>query len=176
MSRDYSKVRPEFWTRGTGKGLRGDLEAQVVAMYLITGPASHMTGLFYLPAPTLSHETGIPLEGALKALRSLSEGGFSRYDEESEHVFIPEMARFQIGENLSQRDNRHKALVRELDGLRKSPFFNDFIEKYGEPYELKGLFAVQPLLRGLEAPSNPLVSGFLGRRDPIAVSHRAIIG
>ena len=43
--RDYAKIRPVFWTRGTGKKLRGDPEAQVVALYLMSAPLSHMTGL-----------------------------------------------------------------------------------------------------------------------------------
>ena len=44
-----------------------------------------MTGLFYLPIPTIAHEIGLPLERASKALRSLSEVGFAFYDDKPRH-------------------------------------------------------------------------------------------
>ena len=35
-----------------------------------------------------------PLEGASKALRSLSEGGFAHYDDAADEVWVPEMAAY----------------------------------------------------------------------------------
>ena len=70
--RAYGKVLPRFWTGETGKALRTlGAEAQVVAMYLVTGPSASWLGLYYLPMPTLCHETGRGLQGARKALGSL---------------------------------------------------------------------------------------------------------
>ena len=97
--REYAKVAPQFWTGTTGKRLRGmGRDVQVVALYLVTCPSANMLGLYYLPLPTLCHEIGMKPEGALKALRRVSEGGFATYDTASEHVWVKEMARFQIGE------------------------------------------------------------------------------
>lgn len=78
--------------------------------------------------PTISHETGISPQGALKALRSLSEAGFCRYDAPSEWIFVPSMARFQIGERLEPKDNRIKWIRRELETLVKAPFLQQFPE------------------------------------------------
>ena len=36
--RDYGKVNGQFWTGKTGKALRVDAQAQIVAMYLVTSP------------------------------------------------------------------------------------------------------------------------------------------
>jgi len=157
--RDYAKVSPQFWTGDTGKFLRGlGPRAQVIAMYLMTCPSATMLGLYYLPLPTLCHETASPSKEALKDLRRLSQGGFSYYDEASEHVFVPEMARFQIGESLTKRDNRHKALLRELDALKKSPFFKHFLDRYRDAYELHDL-TIEPSTPSLfEAPLEPLRS------------------
>src|SRR5437899_9218726 len=74
--REYAKVAPQFWTGETGKRIRAlGRDAQVVALYLVSSPSSTMLGFYYLPIPTLCHEIGISRQGALKALRSLSEAG-----------------------------------------------------------------------------------------------------
>lgn len=114
--REFGKVGPTFWTRGTGKALRGHPEAQIVALYLMSAPTSNMIGLYYLPISTIAHDTGLPLEGASKGLRRASEGGFCTYDEASEMVFVHTMAPRQLGlddgEALSPKDNRVKAIVK----------------------------------------------------------------
>ena len=57
--RDYAIVSPRFWIGTTGRELRRlGPEVQVVALYLLTAPHSNMIGLYYLPIPTLCHETG----------------------------------------------------------------------------------------------------------------------
>lgn len=135
--RDYSKVSPVFWTGDTGRSLRkAGREAQVVALYLLTGPNANMIGLYELPLPLLAHHTGMTLEGASKGLRRASEGGFCHYDEASETVWIPEMARFQIGDTISTKDNRHKAIVKEWLTYKKSPFFVAFHARYAKCFEL----------------------------------------
>lgn len=151
--RDYAKVAPQFWTGKTGKALRAQgSHIQVCALYLITCPSANMIGVYYLPMPTLCHETGSTLEGASEALRSLSEVGFSRYDAPSEYVFVPEMAFFQIGPSLSPKDNRHVALLRELEIVKKTPFYDDFMTRYRTAYHLD---EGKPLESPLEAPSKP---------------------
>jgi hypothetical protein len=165
--RDYSKVGPRFWTGDTGRYLRRlGRDAQVTGFYLFTCPNANMLGLYYLPLPTLSHETGIDVETArvvleqlaeapLKPLASPFEGVFARYDEHSETVFVTEMARHQIGEQLTRRDNRHKAVVKELEQFRKSPFFNDFLSRYRADFELQDVPLAKPLASPFGAPSKP---------------------
>lgn len=157
--RDYAKVLPTFWTGPTGRMLRElGAEAQVMAMYLITSPHSTMTGLYRLPVAYASHDTGLTIQGASKALQRLSEVGFAFYEEASEEVWVPEMARIQIGERLLARDNRHKALLKELDRYRKSRFFPHFVEKYREDFALPYGPEEAENARPLEAPSKPLRS------------------
>jgi hypothetical protein len=157
--RDYSKVSPRFWTGDTGKLIRGlGRDCQVIAFYLFTCPSANMLGLYYLAMPTLCHETGSPLKGALKALRSLQEVKFAFYDLPSEQVYVPNMAREQIGDRLERRDNRHKAVLKELQQLRKTPFYNDFVLRYREPFELHEV-QIEPISTSpSEGPSKPLRS------------------
>ena len=135
--RDYGAISPRFWTGETGKKLRGHAEAQIVAAYLMSAPGSHMIGLYSLALPTLCHETGLPQEGASKGLARLSEVGFAEYDSVDEVVWVPEMARFQIGYELHGNDKRIKGVENELEKFRKSKFFNVFLDKYGSCFNLK---------------------------------------
>jgi hypothetical protein len=150
--RDYAKLSPRFWTGETGRAIRdAGRDAQVLALYLLTGPSSNMIGLYYLPIPTLCHETGLTKKGACKALQRLSEAGFARWDECSEQVFVPEMAAHQIGEPLQATDNRVKGIAKDWQSMRKSPFYMDFYWRYRDSYHLPA-----PLPQ--EAPSKPLRS------------------
>ena len=67
--RDYAKVSPHFWVGKTGKQLKKNPEALVVAMYLMTNPHANMLGLYYMPQMFIAHETGLTLEGASKGLQ-----------------------------------------------------------------------------------------------------------
>lgn len=153
--RDYSMVKASFWTGETGRMLRGDRDAQVISLYLITCGSCNMIGLYYLPLPLLCHEIGSPLEGALKGLQRASEALFAHYDRMAEVVFIPEMAAHQVGETLHPKDNRHKSVVKLWQEMAKSRFYMDFYSRYGEAYQLP---EPKPLRSPLEAPSEPLRS------------------
>src|SRR5262245_3823552 len=103
--RDYAKVAPQFWIGQTGRQIKYlGVEAQLIALYLITNPHSTMLGIYYLPLVTIAHEVGIPLEGVQKALSSLCEIGFCSYEEQMEYVWVHKMAFFQIGEQLKSND------------------------------------------------------------------------
>lgn len=153
--RDYAKFVATFWTGETGKKFRGDPRLQVMAVYLFTCPNSNMLGLYYLPLPTIAHELGWTTEGASKALRRVSEGGFAHFDPISECVWVPEMARFQVGDNLSEKDNRCRGVQREYESLPKNPFLGDFFDKYKDIFHLsKRRDSTSPF----EAPCKPLRS------------------
>ena len=150
--RDYAKISPRFWTGETGRKLRAlGRDEQIVALYLLSCPSANMIGLYYLSLPTLAHETGIPLEGASKALQRVCETGFSSFEGVSETIFVFEMARMQIGEYLKSSDNLVKHVWREAEIYRKSGLYKLFVKKYG-----KAFCATPDILS--EAPSKPLRS------------------
>jgi len=153
--REYGVVSPKFWIGSTGRALRGDQAAQLIAAYLITSPHANMLGLYYLPLTVIAHETGSPFKGASKALRRVCEVGFASYDWSSEYVWVPEMARFQIGESLKAGDKRISGVIRELKSLANVPYSQDFWDKYHERFSLP---LIDGLRRGIEAPSKPLRS------------------
>lgn len=156
--RDYSIVKPAFWTGRTGREIRAHgSDAVVVALYLMTAPTATMAGLYYLPLPTLSHETGIPLEGASEALQRVEGVGFCRVDRDLDVVWVVEMVRHQIGDSLKPGDNRVKHLANVLEPYTKSCLYGEFYDRYARAYHLDSTPLPKPLRRTLEGPPKPVI-------------------
>lgn len=153
--RDYSKVSPRYWIGSTGKKLRKSPHGLIVSMYLMTCSHANMLGLYYLPLVYLAHETGLPTAAALQGLESAIDAGFCGYDHESECVWVYEMARFQVGEQLKPADNQVKGVQRDYDNLPDNPFLSEFYDKYqavfhmsnrrGQPKPVAGILAASHL-------------------------------
>ncbi len=154
--REYAKIAPQFWIGQTGKVIKQlGIEAQLITLYLITNPHANMLGIYYLPSNFIAHETGIPLEGASKALRSLCEIEFCSYDDQSEYVWVHEMAFYQVSEQLKANDNRVKGINEAYESLPNLPFLKDFYDKY------KGVLLLEKARENTspsEAPCKPLRS------------------
>ena len=154
--REYGVVSPLFWIGETGRALRKNPNAQRVAIYLMTAPSSEMTGVFYCPLSSILNDVGVfeaplkpltspsegalegvysPLEGVRQAILTLMKLDFCFYDFESEFVFVKEMARWQIGESLKEKDNRVVGLRKYVKSMPK-PIAARFIERYNEDFKL----------------------------------------
>lgn len=158
--RDHATIAGTFWTRGTGKLLRGHAEAQVVAMYLMSCPAASMVGIFHIALPTLCHETGLTIEGAWKGLRRCFDVGFCEYDEGEELVWVPNLARYQVGEVMKPGDKRKAGVIRSLRPFHRHPFYGKFVALYGDAYGLVGGSPYSPPSQKSDAPPKPLQRGF----------------
>jgi hypothetical protein len=146
--RDYGKVSPQFWIGKTGKSLRGEADAQILALYLMTSPHANMIGVYHCPIAYMAHETGLTIEGASKSLQRLVELDFCTFDADDEYVFVHQFALHQVGESLSTSDKRCKGVENELAKVPKNQCWQSFRARYAVPYNL-------PLT---EAPSKPLAS------------------
>lgn len=162
--REYGRVAPTFWTRGSGKKLRGKPLAQVVALYLFTCPSSTMIGIYHLAIPTMAHEIGITLEDAERALAEVCDVGIAQYDHEEELLYLPEGARYQIGESLKPGDKRVAGIRAALAQFNRHPFATDFASRYAVD------FCISP--SGEEAPQKPLPRGILETEKPLGSQAR----
>ncbi len=153
--RDYSKVSPQFWIGKTGKSLRGNPAAQVLAMYLMTSPHANMIGVFHCPILYMAHETGLTFEGASEALESLIVAGFCTYEADSEVVFVHRMAAHQVGESLNPKDNQVKGVQKYYENMAppliKQAFYAIYSVAFCLPDQPKTQLKTQ-------APSKPLAS------------------
>lgn len=153
--RDYGVVSPKFWIGETGKALRGNAPAQVLALYLMTCPHANMIGVFHCPVLYMAHETGLGMEGASKALQSLIEAQYCTYDEASETVFVHRMAAYQVAESLKPGDNRVKGVEREWSNIGPAQLKAAFTAIYSVAFHLP---VEQETKSPLKAPSKPLRS------------------
>ena len=152
--REFGKVSPRFWVAGSGRRMRGNSDAQFLALYLMTCPSSSMSGLFTLSLPAMCHELGLPEKRVRAALEALHDEDVAHFDEAADLVWVPNMIRYQVGERLEQRDNRVPALIRELAPFRGHPFLTELIQRsqgaFCIPESLAG-----PLRRGFETTATP---------------------
>lgn len=135
--RDYAKVAPKMWHGKTIKALRKSPEGLLVALYLMSSPSSNMLGLFAQPVLYMAHETGLGPEGTMKGLLKCVEVGYCSYDEESEFVWVHEMASYQIASELKASDLRCKGIQREYDALPDNPFLGAFYDRYQQAFHLE---------------------------------------
>lgn len=150
--RDYSKVSGAFWTGRTGKALRGKPQLQLTALYLMTSPHANMIGVFQCPLIYISHETGSPLEGATESLWELVNRDFCTYHEDTEMVWVHEMARFQIADALKPGDLRISGIQKMYESLSVPEIKAGFFERYGAAFHLVDN---KPLSSPLPAPTKP---------------------
>lgn len=148
--RKYSSITPKFWIGKTGRKLRCDISAKLVAAYLLSCPNNDMTGIFYCPLCQISAETGLPLEapsvplpspfqgplkGIREALETLQREDFAIYDYESEYVFVKKMALFQIAPELKPTDKRVTGIKTAIESMPEN-FKYLFIKEYNECFNL----------------------------------------
>lgn len=137
MTREYAKVCPKAWHGATFKALRKKgPKALVVGLYLMTSPSSNMLGLYVQPILYMAHETGLGEQGALEGLQGCIEAGFCAYDEASEVVWVFEMAKYQIADELKASDLRCKGIQKDYDGLPDNPFLSQFFDHYSAPFHM----------------------------------------
>lgn len=172
--REYAKVSPKFWTGETGQELaRRGSEALVVALYLMTSPHSNMLGLYYQPVLYMAEETGLTPEGASKGLQACIEAEFCAYDHGTKHVWVYEMASYQIASELSPKDLRVKGIQRDYAALPNVPFLADFFERYHAAFHLTDRREFAPKQKGLalvtgsplEAPTKQGTGAGAGTRE-----------
>lgn len=152
--RDHGSIAPAFWTGSTGKKLRKNKDARILMTYYMTGPSAHALGLFYVPIPTILHETGLTEAEFTEASRWLAAEGAAFYDTEREWAWVPRMAYWQLGEAIKPTDKRMPWIRRHLERFKGHSFYVQFLLAYGVPYCLTAETAAVD--RAPEGPSMTL--------------------
>lgn len=132
--RNYGKISPFFWLKGSGKRLRGDALGQAVAFYLSTCPAANIVGVFFVSLATIASETGHSPESVREALGRVAQAGYAFYDLEAELVWIPNHAQFEIGKKMKAGDKRRGKVLHDLAQVTGHHFVDDFLSRYGDAY------------------------------------------
>ncbi len=133
---DFGTVFASYWSRGSGKAMRGNRNARFLGLYLLTAPCATEIGLYYLPFVTLCHEMEFTPEEAREAIQACSEAKFAHYDEDAELVWIPNAAEKRFGATLSAGDRKRKWIGRQVASHGNHRFVRQFMTRYGEGYGL----------------------------------------
>jgi hypothetical protein len=155
-----------FWTGRTGKAITAaGKDARISATYVLTNEHANMLGLYRLPLLYFAEETGLKRREVAAALEQLKQLNFAYYDEETEFIWVLEMARFQLGllpgETLKEGDKRMKGAVRLYKQVPSNPFLGPFYNRY---FHTLGL----PVRRDFLSEMNPHGSPFEGALEPLA--------
>lgn len=149
--RDYAKISPAFWIQGSGRRLRGEPVAMLVALYLMSCPSASMVGLYYINLPTICHETSLTPQQVRDALATCERAGIAYYDEDHEIAWVPNLARYQIGDVLHPKDAaKRTGVVNAVKRFEHHRFYRMFLDLYNKPYAL-GL----PMPKGEPAGPTP---------------------
>ena len=121
----YRKIESQFWTDPKVRIL--DPKEKLLFLYLITNPHSHVSGIYYLPLSTISHETGIEPHRVRRALTIFKDAHTVFYDEIAEVVWCRKMLRYQgINPSILVMVGKH------LPTLHNSFLINEFLKEYHE--------------------------------------------
>lgn len=145
--RTYSVINGRFWTEMSRTGVKireAGIGATTMALYLVTNPYSNALGLYHLPLPAVSHDLRVSPEETLRFLDAVCATGFAEYFAEDSLVWVPQQARYQIGETMKASDHRRAWTLRELAKYKGTIAHGKFLERYGEAYKL------------ISKPSSPL--------------------
>lgn len=132
----YKKIDETFWTKPEIKKHLSPME-KLLALYMITNPHSHYSGIYYLPVTTMADETGIPAK-AIKEFFKNNER-FVLYDDFHEVVWVKNMTRHQLPQGNS--GNLVKGIASHLYSLHNCPLIGQFLRYYKElsiPFEWDG--------------------------------------
>lgn len=109
MTRDYGKVRAQFWDDESLREL--SIEANYLALYLITSRHTNAIGCFRLPIAYILNDTRLDKKALEKALAELRSVGYAIPCERLPWIYIPNFLRHNPPEN----PNVWRKCVKELE-------------------------------------------------------------
>lgn len=135
--RNAALVKSRFWIGGTGRKVlrQHGQRTALTALYLVTSPHSHMSGLYYLPLALAASELCITEGELLDDIRALEEVGFARYDGDAGIVWVINMLAHQVSRAWNERDSRAKTIRLHLQGLPETRLLHAFCTRYGVSLE-----------------------------------------
>lgn len=168
--RDYSKIPSTIWMDSMGRTLRGDAYALVVRDYLLTTHHANMIGVYHCPLAYIAADTGFSVDVVEVAMGRLCDIGFCQYDDDTQFVWVRDMASTQVGAVLKENDKQIKAVCKQLKACPSSAMQAGFLDMYADAYSLpfdefdaRPLEAPSKALRSpLDAPSKPVTGAVAG--------------
>ena len=134
MSKKFAKIRPNLWKSKKMRYLSP--KGKLLALYLLTSPTYSMVGIYEQSKIVAQKHTGLSVIDFDSALAELQAIDFVRFDEETEVVWVVDMALTQVADGKLS-EPQQKGVINELCRLElecQFPFVSEFIDRYKEIY------------------------------------------
>lgn len=119
----YRTVESSFWSDPKVRALSP--QAKLLFLYLITNDRSHVSGIYYLPKASISHETGYPINTLSKVVSELIASRTIAVDEERDVFWVKKMFRYQ-----GRGKKNNASAYKQLTTLHNSPLIKEFCKAY----------------------------------------------
>jgi hypothetical protein len=128
--RSFGMLSQAMWTRGSGKRLRGNHPAQLLACYLTSCTAANLSGVYAITKETMASELGMKPDVVERSLEALRDKGFAHYDHAAEVVWIINLVQVESGGTLAVGDRRRQGILNALASVGDHPFATAFKRHY----------------------------------------------
>ncbi len=142
----YRTIDTALWTDPKVRKLTST--GKLLFVYLITNSHAHVSGIYYLPIPTILFELGLSEIGYRKGIEGVSSPGLVRIDEKTSVVWVKNMLHYQGGRASGEKLLR--AAANNLDNLHNSCLIEEFLQRYPQvkPYRIDRVSKGYPALDG----------------------------
>lgn len=149
----YRRVLTTYWTDPDVRRACRKPEEHALLLYLFTGPDSTLSGLYWQPLEDMASRIRLPLEVVEELVARFERFGFILYDRATEEVLVRRAWKCNVGPELHERDNRAKALFRQVTDTHSDLLVGALVEAYPDfPWPEEVLSRVEN--RQLEAPNS----------------------
>lgn len=141
----YSKIRDTVFSGATGRELRKhSAEVREVQFWLLAGPGREPFGIFIFEPEMVAPQLGRPAKKIRESIATLVDLGFCKWDEETNYVWVIEMAHHQFDAPLKRSDFRCKTAQKWYAAHPRNPFMGEWFDRYLEDFHLaEGEHAVE---------------------------------
>lgn len=101
------------------------MKVRYLFQYFMTCPATHMSGIYYVPMPTILYETGLTKREIQEGINTLSEQYMVLHDPENDVVWVVNMLKHQ-----GWNDKIKVAVAKQLESLHETKLIDGFLKYY----------------------------------------------
>lgn len=140
----YANIKDTIFTGTTGRELRRHpAEVREVQFWLVAGPGRDPFGIFIFEPEMVAPRLGRPTKKIRESLQVLLDLGFCQWDEQTQYVWVVEMAHHQFLTPLKATDFRCATAQKWYRDLPRNPWLGPWFDRYVDDFHLqKGPHAI----------------------------------